>query len=46
MKRTRAGRCLLIRNRSIYKGIGVGASLPKRDWAVRTHIEREQEVDG
>ena len=42
MKRIRAGRCLLIRNRTIYKGIGVGASLPKRDWAVRTLSENRK----
>lgn len=42
MKRTRVGRCLLIRNRSIYKGIGVGASLPKRDWTVRTFSENRK----
>jgi len=34
MKRIRAEKCLLTRNRSINKGIGVAASLTKRDWAV------------
>ena len=42
MKWIRVGRFLLIRNRSIYKGIGVGASLSKRDWAVRTLSENRK----
>jgi hypothetical protein len=37
-----AGRYLLIRNRSIYKGIGAAASLPKRDSAIRTLSENRK----
>jgi hypothetical protein len=44
MKRIITGRCLLIRNRPIYKGIRADVPLLKARFGY-TPIEREQEVE-